>query len=190
VSPAGCPLGYDAEDTVCRAGPGEVYGQVAPITARTTLLVRGLSADESWWVIQNPENLDESCWIPNSQVAIWGDINSVQVVEAPPAPSGAPAANPSVEITGLQLTARTVMWWNLRPRNFTPQIPGTHIHFFFNTVSPDQVGLGGSGDRLMYGGSSPFTGYTVDQRPAQATQMCAVVVNPDHFGHPGEWQLL
>jgi hypothetical protein len=32
----------------------------------------------------------------------------------------------------------------------------------------------------MYGGPSPFTGYTVSDRPAQATQMCATVVNPDH----------
>jgi serine/threonine protein kinase len=168
------------EDTLCRAGPGEVYGTVAPVSSRMTLLVRGLSADENWWVIQNPQNLDESCWVPNSQVVIWGDISGVQVVEAPPAPSGAPAANPSVEITGVTVDSQNRYVAEFVTQNFTPQIPGTHIHFFFNTVSPDQVGLGGSGDRLMYGGLSPFTGYTVDARPTQATQMCAVVVNPDH----------
>ncbi|OGO37296.1 MAG: hypothetical protein A2W35_02280 [Chloroflexi bacterium RBG_16_57_11] len=168
------------EDTVCRAGPGEAYAQVAPVSARTTLLVRGLSPDESWWVVQNPQNLDQSCWVPNSQVVISGDIKSVQVVEAPPTPEGAPAAQPSVEITGITVDSQNRYVVEFVTQNFTPQIPGTHIHFFFNTVTPDQVGLGGSGDRLMFGGSSPFTGYAVSDRPAQATQMCAVVVNPDH----------
>jgi hypothetical protein len=32
----------------------------------------------------------------------------------------------------------------------------------------------------MYGGESPFTGYGLDDRPAEATQLCAVVANPDH----------
>jgi hypothetical protein len=168
------------EDTVCRAGPGEVYATVAPVSARTTLLVRGLSADESWLVIQNPENLDESCWVANSQVATYGDISSAPLVDAPPTPAGAPAAQPAVQITSVTVDGQNRYVVEFVPQNFTPQIPGTHIHFFFNTFTPDQVGLGGSGDRLMYGDPSPFTGYAVSDRPAQATQMCAVVVNPDH----------
>jgi hypothetical protein len=172
-------------DTVCRLGPGEAYGPVAPVSERTTLLVRGLSADESWWYAQNPQNLDNSCWVPNSEVVIWGDIKGVQVVEAPPAPAGASSTQPSVQITGITVDGQNRYVVEFVAQNFGPQIPGTHIHFFFNTVPVDQVGLGGSGDRLMYGAPSPFTGYTVDQRPPAATQMCAVVVNPDHTVIPG-----
>jgi hypothetical protein len=168
------------EDTVCRAGPGETYGTVAPVNARTTLLVRGLSADESWFLVQNPQILDESCWVPNSMVALWGDFSGVQMVEAPPPPAGASAQGPSVQITGITIDGQNRYAVEFETQNFTPQNPGTHIHFFFNTVSPDQVGLGGSGDRLMHYSPEPFTGYTVGQRPADATQMCAVVVNPDH----------
>lgn len=63
---------------------------------------------------------------------------------------------------------------------FTEALPGRHIHFFFDTVAPDQAGSPGSGPWILYGGPRPFTGYRVTQRPAGATQMCALVANPDH----------
>jgi hypothetical protein len=63
---------------------------------------------------------------------------------------------------------------------FTPQLPGQHVHFFFNTVSPEQAGVPGSGPWILYGGASPFTGYGVGDRPGGATQMCILVANPDH----------
>ncbi len=63
---------------------------------------------------------------------------------------------------------------------FTPQLPGQHVHFFFNTVPPEQAGVPGSGPWILYGGPSPFTGYGVADRPGGATQMCILVANPDH----------
>jgi hypothetical protein len=54
------------------------------------------------------------------------------------------------------------------------------VHFFFNTVSPEQAGVPGSGPWILYGGASPFTGYGVGDRPGGATQMCILVANPDH----------
>jgi serine/threonine-protein kinase len=179
------PTATARQEDVCRAGPDEVYPSVAPVSARTTLLVRGLSADEGWWFVQNPANLDESCWVPVTLVVVAGDISRLQVVEAPPTPEGAPAAAPSVAIRGITVDGQNRYAVDFVAQNFTPQIPGTHIHFFFNTVPADQVGLGGSGDRLMYGGPAPFTGYAASDRPAGATQMCAIVVNPDHSVIPG-----
>jgi subtilisin len=67
-----------------------------------------------------------------------------------------------------------------RTYGFTPQLPGVHVHFFFNTVPPDQAGVPGSGPWYVYGGSSPFTGYGTADRPYSATQMCVLVANPDH----------
>jgi hypothetical protein len=55
-----------------------------------------------------------------------------------------------------------------------------HVHFFFNTVPPQQAGMPGSGPWILYGGPRPFTGYKVTDRPSGATQMCALVANPDH----------
>lgn len=63
---------------------------------------------------------------------------------------------------------------------FEPQMPGQHVHFFFNTVPPEEAGVPGDGPWYAYGGSSPFTEYRVADRPAGATQMCVLVANPDH----------
>lgn len=57
----------------------------------------------------------------------------------------------------------------------------THVHFFWNTIAPDQAGVPANpGNWKLYGSPSPFTGYTVSERPGGATQMCILVANPDH----------
>jgi hypothetical protein len=68
---------------------------------------------------------------------------------------------------------------------FEPLVPGQHVHFFFNTVPPEEAGMPGSGPWIYPIGpgepnTSPFTLYTVDQRPGGATQMCVLVANEDH----------
>ena len=63
---------------------------------------------------------------------------------------------------------------------FTEQLPGMHIHFFFNTVSLQNAGSPGSGPWILYGGPRPFSGYRVSDKPAAATQMCARVANSNH----------
>jgi serine/threonine protein kinase len=64
--------------------------------------------------------------------------------------------------------------------NFTEQLPGMHVHFFFDTVPVEQAGVPGSGPWVLYGGPRPFRGLTTANKPAGATQMCARVANPDH----------
>ncbi|MBN1580066.1 MAG: hypothetical protein JXA89_05145 [Anaerolineae bacterium] len=69
---------------------------------------------------------------------------------------------------------------------FDPTLPGQHLHFFFNTVPPQEAGLPGKGPWQLYpaspgeSGSSPFTHYAVADRPDGATQLCVLVANPDH----------
>jgi hypothetical protein len=63
---------------------------------------------------------------------------------------------------------------------YTEKLPGMHVHFFFNTVTPENAGSPGSGPWKLYGGPRPFKGYRVSNRPAQATQMCSLVANADH----------
>jgi len=67
---------------------------------------------------------------------------------------------------------------------YTEKLPGTHVHFFFNTVSPEQAGRPGSGPWILYGGPRPFTEYSLSDKPAAATQMCALVANPNHSVQP------
>ena len=63
---------------------------------------------------------------------------------------------------------------------YEAELPGQHVHFYFDTVPPDEAGVPGSGPWILYGGPSPFTEYTTADRPEGATQMCALVANPDH----------
>ncbi len=63
---------------------------------------------------------------------------------------------------------------------FEETLPGTHVHFFFDTVPVDQAGYPGSGPWKLYGGPRPFTEYLVSARPADAMEMCIRVANPDH----------
>jgi molecular chaperone DnaK len=63
---------------------------------------------------------------------------------------------------------------------YEAELPGQHVHFFFDTVPADQAGVPGAGPWILYGGPTPFTEYTTADRPAAATQMCALVANPDH----------
>ena len=90
----------------------------------------------------------------------------------------------SAEITGINLSgSRYVVAF--QTLGFTPQLPGQHVHFFFNTVPPEQAGVPGAGPWVVYGGASPFTGYGTADRPGGATQMCILVANPDHSVIPG-----
>jgi len=64
-----------------------------------------------------------------------------------------------------------------------PEAPALHVHMFFNTVPPEQAGSPASGPwKLTWGayGDPPFTQYGPANRPAQATQMCALVANTNH----------
>jgi serine/threonine protein kinase len=57
----------------------------------------------------------------------------------------------------------------------------THVHFFWNTIAPDQAGVPANpGNWKLYGSPSPFTGYSVAEKPIGATQMCILVANPNH----------
>ena len=63
---------------------------------------------------------------------------------------------------------------------YVPVLPGMHIHFFFDTVTPLQAGAPGNGPWFLYGGPPPFAGYGPSDKPAAATQMCALVANANH----------
>ncbi len=74
---------------------------------------------------------------------------------------------------------------------FEPLVPGQHVHFFFNSVPPEEAGVPGSGPWQIYPpgpgepNTSPFTVYTINQRPEGATQMCISVANEDHSVNQG-----
>ena len=94
-----------------------------------------------------------------------------------PTPTG-----PYVVITGIRLE-NNVYVVDYEVHNF-PQSPSLHVHMFFNTVPPEQAGSPAPGKnwKLTWGayGDPPFTQYGPANRPANATQMCSLVANPNH----------
>jgi serine/threonine-protein kinase len=100
-----------------------------------------------------------------------------------PAPS-ATTAGRTARITGIRIEGdRYVIDYVVG--GYAQALPGPHVHFFFDTVPPNQAGVPGAGPWQLYGGPSPFTGYTVADRPAGASQMCILVANADHSVEQG-----
>jgi serine/threonine protein kinase len=107
-------------------------------------------------------------------------------VAPPPSATPTPTVEPTatlpalyVRINGITLSGSQYVV-EYETFGYTEKLPGMHVHFFFNSVPPKQAGMPGSGPWYVYGGPRPFKGYGVTQRPAGATQMCALVANSNH----------
>ena len=135
--------------------------------------------------------------VPTAVAVIGKPLVEPTATPAPLAPTGQPATavalaaatstiNPngeSVRIDNITIQGgRYVV--DYETFGFTEVLPGTNIHFFFNTVPPDQAGVPGKGPWVFFGGPRPFKGYAVANRPQGATQMCALVANADHTVQP------
>ena len=91
-----------------------------------------------------------------------------------------PPGIPYVRINGITIDDQQRYVVAYETYEYTEQLPGMHVHFFFDTVPPEQTGVPGSGPWILYGGPRPFTQYRVSDRPTHANQMCALVANADH----------
>ena len=98
-----------------------------------------------------------------------------------PSPTHTPVpAGPFVRINSISIDGGYYVV-DYTPTGYTPALPGTHIHFFWNTIPPENAGVGPTQETwYLYGGPNPFRGYGVNERPAGASQMCSLVANPDH----------
>ncbi|MEJ2208796.1 MAG: serine/threonine-protein kinase [Anaerolineae bacterium] len=172
------PTVSSSQDLPCLSGPGDTYQVTSQLPANLPALLKGLTADELWWRAVNPRSPGQECWLPVAGTTVNGSISTLPIAQ-PPSSEAAPAA-PSVEITGISLNADSNYVVEFTPSGFVPSIPGNTIHFYFDTVTPDQVGIGGDANRQIWDGPSPFDGYVSSDRPVGATEMCAIVANPDH----------
>lgn len=137
---------------------------------------------------------------PTSEVTPGDDQTQeaaeTQTAEADETPTRAPTRTPTPRPTAVVPTPTPIYEWSeitniavtggfyyvqFKTGNYTPSLPNDmHVHFFYDTVPPEQAGSPGSGPWILYGGPSPFTEYSVASRPAGAEQMCILVANADH----------
>jgi serine/threonine protein kinase len=100
-----------------------------------------------------------------------------------PAATSIPADRPYIQITNITIQSdRYVVEYKVF--HYTEDLSGTHEHFFFNTVPPDQAGMPSKAQWVLFGGPGPFRGFTIFNRPAGASQMCALVANANHTVQP------
>lgn len=101
---------------------------------------------------------------------------------APPSatPTFAPPVTPYVRILDITVDSDQRYVVEYETFGYTEERGNLHVHFFFDTVLPEQAGVPASGPWIVYYGPRPFTEYTISNRPAGAIQMCALVANSNH----------
>lgn len=162
-------------------------GNQAPAGAGAELWVEGLgSGPAEVWLIGTTFNGASASGNPGVHVGGAGLTAFIldKLTFLPLALKNHPPGTPVAQINNITIDGSDYVV-DFQTTNFTPQLPGQHVHFFFDTVPPGQAGVPGAGKWFVYGGSSPFRGYKVVDRPVAATQMCILVANPDHTVQPG-----
>ncbi|MCO6449460.1 MAG: PD40 domain-containing protein [Caldilineales bacterium] len=123
--------------------------------------------------------------LPPTSTALPPTPTTVAVTPTPP--------GDWVEITGITIGGNNRYVVDFRTSGYEPRLGGgnRHVHFFWNTVPPEQAGMPGSGPWQLYPteagvvGESPFRLFRVSDRPGRATQICALVANSDHSVEQG-----
>jgi actin-like ATPase involved in cell morphogenesis len=151
------------------------------------VLLPGLTAGPGSSPSASPSDAAVASPSPSASVAsatpspVESPSPTVAASPTPVTPTPTPAIGPGKQarIQGITLQAnRYVVPYEVY--RYTQAEPGFHVHFFFDTVPARNAGRPASGPWFVYYGPSPFTGYRVGDRPADATRMCILVANPDH----------
>lgn len=152
------------------------------------IALQGRSADSEWLVSHPVSSPDDLCWIHfsvNNRAEIADtlpviDPNQKAETLPEPPPLVIPPGQKFVRINNITVNEQGQYVVNYETFEYTETLPGAHVHFFFNTVPFDQAGAPGKGPWKIYGGPRPFTGYRPADRPQNASQLCALVANPNH----------
>ncbi len=119
----------------------------------------------------------------NTPPAPQGNVTSPANLPLPPTLS-VPPGIPFARITSIHINDQQHYAIDYQALEFSEHLPGTHVHFFFNTVGVDQAGVPGKGPWKTYGGPHPFLEYKTTDRPKDASQLCVLVANPNESIQP------
>jgi tRNA A-37 threonylcarbamoyl transferase component Bud32 len=151
-----------------------VATQTVVAQTREALLTAVSAATENAAVASMP-----STPTPAQPTEIPTEIPSPTSTLDPNLPTPIPPGVPYVLITGIALDDNKYVV-NYETLAFMESLSGQHIHFFFNTTKLEDAGVPGTGPYIMHAGPRPFSEVAIFDTPPEATQMCALVANPDH----------
>ncbi len=85
--------------TNCRTGPSIAYPRVGGLAVGQVAQVVGRNANNTYWIIQNPDAPGQTCWLWGQFATVIGDIGALPVLTppAPPPPTAAPS--PTMTVT-------------------------------------------------------------------------------------------
>ncbi|HTX79227.1 MAG TPA: hypothetical protein VMC62_06140 [Longilinea sp.] len=86
----------------CRFGPSANFLAVGALKTGITVPILGTNSDQSWWMIQNPQDVaGQYCWVANSVVVTSGDLSKVPVKPIPIAQVTSVSVDPIANIYGV-----------------------------------------------------------------------------------------
>jgi hypothetical protein len=127
------PLASLFRSSVCRFGPGTIFPVHTYIKEDRTAIVRGRLDDNTWYLIELPEN-QEKCWIFNQIVELDKVVDSMPILTPPPKPTPAPAPTQSEEEKKLG-----VKYFLIIPDNGGPFACGDGLAYFYSGKNGKEI---------------------------------------------------
>ncbi len=88
LAPA-APMVSVSMDTNCRTGPGKVYDMTGSLLVGQSAEIVGREAGNQYWVIRDPKNPGNICWLWGYYATVTGDTSKLPVITPPPTPTPA-----------------------------------------------------------------------------------------------------
>ncbi len=85
--------------TNCRTGPSIAYPRVGGLAIGQVAQVVGRNANNTYWIIQNPDVPGQTCWLWGQFATVIGDIGALPVLTPPPPPPPTAAPSPAITLT-------------------------------------------------------------------------------------------
>ena len=85
---AGSPLISASVDTNCRKGPATIYEAISYLLVGNTSEVVAKYQNGLWWVIKDPNNPNQRCWVWGQTTSVTGNWQQLPDATQPPTPTG------------------------------------------------------------------------------------------------------
>ncbi len=83
----GTPMISSTVNTNCRAGPSSTWEIVSGLMVGDTSRVIGRLYTNNWYLIVDPDDASNSCWVWSKTTVIAGDLNQIPIVPMPSTPT-------------------------------------------------------------------------------------------------------
>ena len=110
-SPTPCiPRVSVSTNTNCRLGPGQAYDYLGALLTGEEAEIVGQSSVPNYYVIDNPDNPGQDCWLWGQYAQVVCDISDLPVMTPPPTPTPTPIPLPDWSGTWMTWVEFSGIW--------------------------------------------------------------------------------